>query len=118
MRFNVFIQIFFACVIGVLVGCGQVRLTSQQEVSGEYVFVYKTGEGEVLGLGGDRKYRQELYRYTSSYRLHLAPTYTNEGIWTYTDRRVPEIIMANWLSFCDFPDPRRRVDPARRFSWL
>ncbi len=101
----------FCCgclIIGFLSSSTKPGLSSAQQAAGEYTFKYQTGEIESLILRDDKTFMQEFYKDVESYRMRSQPTYTNESTWTYTKNSLK---MKIWLSFCEFPDPRERIDP-------
>jgi hypothetical protein len=97
-----------------LSGCNP-PISNPKEVAGEYVFTYQTGEIEVLNLSADLTYRQEFYKDAEAYRIYAKPLYTNRNVWVYT-RNI--VTMTNWLVFCDYPDPKRRIEPPKPYSFM
>lgn len=88
--------LFLPVILG---GCGRRGIKNPQEVSGEYLFRYRTGEVEVLILRENLTSRQEFYRDLEAYKKASDPTFSNDGTWSYAGH---EVTVQPWLSFFDF----------------
>jgi hypothetical protein len=85
-----------------LTACSTEEPTAEA-VAGTYVFVYPTGEAEVLLLDSDFTYRKDIYYSVDDYENNGRPKYSNTGTWIITPDK--KLSFSEWLMYNEFSDP-------------
>jgi hypothetical protein len=85
-----------------LAACSAEEPTAEA-VAGTYVFVYPTGEAEVLLLDSDFTYRKDIYYSVDEYENNRRPKYSNTGTWSITPDK--KLSFSEWLMYNDLADP-------------
>jgi hypothetical protein len=80
------------------------------EVIGTYLFIYPSGEAEVLVIKGDSAYRKDIYNNFDAFKSKGERKYTNDGKWSivgHNELKFDDWLMYNKLRFPDtiLPEP-------------
>lgn len=80
------------CILLVIISMfgffGCVRTPTSEELAGEYVYLYQSGEVEVWILKNNLTYQQEFYHTIREYHQHAVPAFTKNGVFSIKDNIV------------------------------
>ncbi len=85
-----------------------------KEVSGEYLYMYKSGEIESWLLDDNSTYKQELFHDRKNYELRTNSLYKNFGNWSLEKDHVT---MINTLNFFDFSKQGRVINQPQHLTF-
>ena len=86
-------------IISFTISCGDRQVLPSQitdEIAGEYVFKYPSGQIEVVFIKSDSFYKQVIYSDEVSYKNNDSSLYENLGSWSVSEKKVT---FNNWLMY-------------------
>lgn len=91
--------IFLLCLI-CLFGCSRI----EQQIEGQYIFEFPSGEFQLLSIASDNTYSQQIYLSKEDFKKGNAPKFESSGNWMDMGK---DLKFMNWLSYCDDRDPKQ-----------
>jgi hypothetical protein len=109
---------FSLFVMFALASCN--RAFESKMIIGEYIFQYPSGHVELLRLGEDLTYHQELYPNIDSFQTNDSVLFTNEGTWSMSEGELTfhELLWFSAGGWPSSPDLSPQQGTSANIGWI
>lgn len=76
----------------------------EQQIEGQYVFEFPSGEFQLLSIASDNTFSQKIYLGKEDFKNDSSPKFESSGYWMDMGK---DLNFMNWLSYCDNRDPKQ-----------
>ena len=83
-----------------LLGCSSI----EQQIEGQYIFEFPSGEFQILSIASDNTFSQKIYLSKEEFTNGSSPKFESSGNWMDMGK---DLKFMNWLSYCVDRDPRQ-----------
>ena len=103
------VSLFLVAMMLIFVQCKKNNSSSKvNKLFGTYIFQFPSKEIEILTINKDSTYDQIIFSSFKRYKENSSPKYINKGSWKLD--KDYELSFDNWLSFCLFNNPKKRLN--------